>query len=382
MTATIPASQEALSENIRQLAGVWSKERLQRQRRRSLDGGDFEALREAGYVACVVPQELGGLWRSTPESTRGLAEVLRALSQADPSVALVCAMHPSVLQPYAEARGDLAPGWLEQRRWIFDTVLDGAFWGTIVSEPGSGGDMRKTKAELGSNTAGETTLSGRKHFGSGSGMTSYMVTTGVAEGDEGTTTLFLHTKDVPWDGSTGMRLMVEWDGHGMAATQSHSFQFDNFPAIRSLLPRGAPQPSFYHVLFSSVVLGVVETALETARTELSRKLATAGHYERTEWSQAELEAWLIHQAYEGMLQAVEHPAADTTLRVLQGKMAIAQLAESMTLRLCKIMGGSTFGRGSPFGFWFEDVRALGFLRPPWVLAFDNLWELSWLQGGR
>jgi hypothetical protein len=41
------------------------------------------------------------------------------------------------------------------------------------------------------------------------------------------------------------------------------------------------------------------------------------------------------------------------------------------------MGGSTFRRDSPYGFYFEDVRALGFLRPPWVLAFDQLWSMSW-----
>ena len=91
---------------------------------------------------------MGGLWRSTPETTRLLAEALRVLAHGDPSVALVSSMHPAVLQPYVEVRDEAAPGWLEQRRWIFETALGGSQWGTIVSEPGSGGDMRRTKAEL------------------------------------------------------------------------------------------------------------------------------------------------------------------------------------------------------------------------------------------
>ncbi|MFP6658947.1 MAG: hypothetical protein VB853_12260, partial [Pirellulales bacterium] len=62
------------------------------------------------------------------------------------------------------------------------------------------------------------------------------------------------------------------------------------------------------------------------------------------------------------------------LEVLQGKTAIAELAEVMLGRLCKVAGGSSFSRRSPFGFWFEDVRALGFLRPPWGLAYQNLIE--------
>ena len=113
------------------------------------------------------------------------------------------------------------------------------------------------------------------------------------------------------------------------------------PAIVCLLKGRQPQPSFYHCLFAAVVLGVVETAMQTAREDLGHKLDATTHYQRSEWSQAELEDW--------------------------------------QLRLCRIMGGSTYGRGSPYGIWFEDVRALGFLRPPWVLAFDNLWAMSWQQ---
>jgi hypothetical protein len=50
----------------------------------------------------------------------------------------------------------------------------------------------------------------------------------------------------------------------------------------------------------------------------------------------------------------------------------AQLAESCLGRLCRVLGGGTFSRRSPIGNWFEDVRALGFLRPPWGLAYDSL----------
>jgi hypothetical protein len=42
-----------------------------------------------------------------------------------------------------------------------------------------------------------------------------------------------------------------------------------------------------------------------------------------------------------------------------------------------VLGGGTFSRSSPFGFWLEDVRALGFLRPPWGLAYEQLLQLSW-----
>jgi hypothetical protein len=41
-----------------------------------------------------------------------------------------------------------------------------------------------------------------------------------------------------------------------------------------------------------------------------------------------------------------------------------------------VIGGGTFHRRSPLGHWFEDVRALGFLRPPWGLAYDRMVEGS------
>jgi hypothetical protein len=92
-----------------------------------------------------------------------------------------------------------------------------------------------------------------------------------------------------------------------------------------------------------------------------------------EWTRAEVEAWLVAQAYEGMLRGLEQGDNSRGL----AKVAIAELAESALQRLCRIIGGGTFSRLSPYGCWFEDVRALGFLRPPWGLAFDSLFALSW-----
>jgi hypothetical protein len=85
---------------------------------------------------------------------------------------------------------------------------------------------------------------------------------------------------------------------------------------------------------------------------------------------------LVQQAYEGMLRAVEErghaPGA-----VVRGKTAVAELAESALTRLCKVLGGGVYARHAPFGFWAQDVRALGFLRPPWGLAYDRLLDTAW-----
>jgi hypothetical protein len=88
----------------------------------------------------------------------------------------------------------------------------------------------------------------------------------------------------------------------------------------------------------------------------------------------ESEAWLVQQAYEGMLRAIEAKGAAAVLDALHAKTAIAELAESLTGRICRVVGGGTFHRASPLGAAFEDVRALGFLRPPWGLAYDAILE--------
>ena len=112
-------------------------------------------------------------------------------------------------------------------------------------------------------------------------------------------------------------------------------------------------------------------ALDTARQRVTPRRNDQRAYERVEWSKAEPEGWLIQQAYEGMLRAMEQDR-DRRYHAVQAKTAIAELAESILRRISKVIGGGTFSRSSPFGYWCEDVRALGFLRPPWGLSYDQL----------
>ncbi|MDA1054380.1 MAG: hypothetical protein O3C40_28390 [Planctomycetota bacterium] len=366
-----------LRNNIASIAEAFATDRATRQLRRHLEQADFDHLREAGLPLIGLPVDEGGLWQSVAESTRPICELLRTLAHGDASVALVCAMHPAVLSYWLTAPAELSerPLWQQQCREIFSSVRDGHWWGTITSEPGSGGDITQSRTNA-LHATGETAyfISGQKHFGSGLGIMSLMVTTATPEGADSPEWFFVDLRDVPWDGSQGVTLIAEWDGHGMIATQSHSLAFDRFPATRmawshSLLPVAANAGGFIGCLFTSVVVGIVDQAMATARAHLATR--ELGSYERTEWTRVQLEYWLIEQALEGMLRAIE-TNDDARHEILTGKTAIAELSETALTRLCRIIGGSTLGRRSPFGFWLNDVRALGFLRPPWPLAFKTL----------
>jgi alkylation response protein AidB-like acyl-CoA dehydrogenase len=372
---------------VRRIAARFASERQERQRRRELDQSDFDELARAGLLLTGVGAPEGGLFESVSRSTRPIAEILRTLARGDPSVALVCSMHPAVLSYWlaTEKAPDPYGGvWAEQRASVTAMAGDGAWFGTITSEPGSGGDVANTKAAARPVDDGNWLLSGQKHFGSGSGITSFMLTTARPDGETEPDWFLLDVRDVPWDGSQGMKLIAPWDGHGMTATQSHGMSFADFPATRLAWPGNwrryvdAAGP-LAATVFTAVILGVVESAMEEASTQLRRRRDSLRPYEQVEWSNAEQDAWLMRQAYEGMLRAVEtEPAPLRT--VILGKTAAAGLAEDCLRSLTRILGGGTLSRHSPFGYWFEDVRALGFLRPPWGLSYDALSATAWPDG--
>ena len=323
---------ESVRRAIEKLAETFATDRRERQMRIDLHREDFRLLAEAGLQTTGLPAELGGLWHNLAESTRPICEIYRALAHGDSSVALVCSMHPAVLAFWLATphvpEPDIA-AWRDQRAVVFGSVEQGAWWGTITSEPGSGGDVYRSRA-VARREGDAWRLSGQKHFGSGSGMTSYMVTTAVPDGEESPDWFYVPVEHNPFDGSAGITLVARWDGHGMRATQSHALAFDDCPVERLAWPGhlddliGAAAP-FIATLFTAVVLGIVETAVAAARAQLAPKAETLRPYEQVEWAQAELEAWTAEQAYEGMLRAIEsgNPARGAALR---GKTITAQLA--------------------------------------------------------
>ncbi len=367
-------------DRVGEVASGFAQQRSERQRRRQLDRQDWDALAGTGFPLLGLPadEEHRGLWKSVVDTTRPACELLRLLATGDSSVALVSAMHPAVLSYWLTAPSELQsePLWQRQCTDIFQSVKGGHWWGTITSEPGTGGDITKSRAVATPTGDGELSfhLTGQKHFGSGTGITSFIVTTAVPEGERSADWFFVDMRPFEQKSSPQMRIFAEWDGHGMTATQSHGIQFERCPATRmawtdNLLSVASRAGGFIGCLFTSVIVGIIDVAVATAQEKFDSQ--QPGAYETSEWTRVRMEYWLIQQAYEGMLRAVEtklDPRAD----VLLGKTNISELAETLMTRLCRVMGGSTFARHSPFGFWFEDVRALGFLRPPWGLAFQTL----------
>jgi alkylation response protein AidB-like acyl-CoA dehydrogenase len=383
----VAATTGELEQAIGEIAAIWRAERGERQTRRHLDRTDFDLLREAGLLGAIVPSTAGGLWRGE-ESARSLCGLYRRLASADPSVALVSSMHPAVVTFWLASPDPTQPAWEEQRAAVFASALAGEQWATITSEPGSGGDIGRTRAVATPLDAepflpgASFSVSGDKHFGSGSGIADRMITTAIPAGETDPMIFVLDVCDRPWDGSAGFTLLAEWDGVGMAATQSHAMRLEGAPAVRMTWDRGiepitrAAGP-LVASLFTAVVLGVLDEAVGLAREQLRSKADQLRAYERVEWSRAEQDHWVAVQAYEGAIRAIETGDPEVALHgALRAKQAVADLAEQTLLRITRVIGGGTYSARSPFAHWFEDVRALGFLRPPWGLAYDGLFATS------
>ena len=192
---------DTVYENVLAISADFAADRRERQQRRKLVAADFVRLRDAGFLLTGVPVDHGGVWQSVSRSTRLICEMLRTLAHGDSSVALVCAMHPLVLSVWmatAEASPPYEKAWEGQRRSIFRSVHEGSWWGTVASEPGTGGDLNKTRATARRGPSdGNYLLTCQKNFGSGSGVTSYMITMAVPEEETAGDLFFLDMRGVP-----------------------------------------------------------------------------------------------------------------------------------------------------------------------------------------
>ena len=365
---------------IRDLASVaagFSKDVISRQRRRQLDPYDFDKLKETGFLLTGVPADQGGLWKGPARSARAYSQMVRTIAHGDPSVALVASMHPAVTGFFlgVESVDDEPVAWRVQRQWVIESARE-HWWGTVTSEPGSGGDILKTRS-IATPEKDHFLITGDKHFGSGSGQADFMITTAKVKGSELPELFFLQNKDEPWDGSTGCKMTVEWDGIGMSSTQSHAFRFDNFRANKTVskevLSKVAPISSqISNMLFAGVVLGVADNAMIFAREKLEGKEEDLRAFEKTEWVRCQNELWLAEQSYEGALRAIEAGEDSAHITAVRCKITCAELIETALSRMSKVVGGASFSKAMPLAQWTQDVKALGFLRPPLPLAYDQL----------
>jgi hypothetical protein len=165
---------DTVYENVLTISADFAADRHERQQRRELVAADFARLRDAGFLLTGVPLDHGGIWESVSGSARPISETLRTLAHGDSSVALVCAMHPLVLSPWmatAEASPPFEKAWEGQRRSIFRSVHEGAWWGPSPRSPAPGAiSARPGQRPDGGRPTAPTSSRVRKTLEAGQGL--------------------------------------------------------------------------------------------------------------------------------------------------------------------------------------------------------------------
>ena len=158
----------------------------------------------------------------------------------------------------------------------------------------------------------------------------------------------------------------------MTATQSHAARLNAMPATRLAWPGDIDHARVQRrtVHLRGVHVGRVGDLRRRHRVQraatVARSASTLRAFEQVEWRRADLDHWIAVQAFEGALRTIESGDGTAGLHAgLRAKTAVAEAAERALGRIPQVLGGGTFSRRSPVASWFEDVRALGFLRPPW-----------------
>lgn len=327
---------------------------------------DLAELRAAGYLAILVPRDLGGAGLSLAE-----ASVLQQrLAGAAPATALAINMHlvwTGVAKVLAD-RGD------DALRFVQEGAAAGEVFAFGISEAGN--DL----VLFGSDTAATPQPDG------GYAFTGTKIFTSLAPvWDQ----LGLHGLDTTSDDAPrlvfgfvprtdAVRTRDDWDTLGMRGTQSRTTELHDALApanrvVRRLAPGPNPDPlvfgifSVFELLLASVYTGIarraLDVAVETAHTRTSKKTGrTYSQDPDIRWRIAEMAL-----AYDGMLPQLEVIARDIDARADHGALWFAKLsglkhravtsAKRVVDEAMLVAGGSSYFTRSELSRLYRDVLA-------------------------
>ena len=323
----------------------------------------YEAMREGGYLAMAVPEDLGGGGATLRQVCYAQAE----LARHDGATALAAAMHQylTLMQGFRRRVGAPdAEGVLRRiaAEGIVIATSGGSdwLWPSTVAEPASDAEDAPLR------------VTGRKVFCSQSPGATVVATCAVV-GEPGNGAEVVHFS-VPL-GADGVRLEETWDTLGMRGTASHDVVMEDVIVPRERIIGRRPYGEFGVPLAAAVVhfgpvvgatyYGIaagardraVESAMAAARGP--RALAELPRVQR----QVGLMDVTLRTAWWGLLGAVDElgddytvgPEAMNTVMVAK-RQAVMGAIEVVDLAM-DVIGGRSYFRRAGLERAFRDVRA-------------------------
>ena len=242
---------EAIAETLR-IAREVRQGAIERDRQRRLPHDEIASLKQAGILAITVPRAHRGL----DASAVTVAEVIRILSAADPSVGQIPQNHFCFLPVFSF-------GTAEQAAFFYGRVLAGDSIGNAHSENTRNRagvyehDLKKVE--------GGWRITGKKFYSTGASFAQWIPFIGFDE--HGKQLMFF--VDAKADGVT---LLDDWTGMGQRTTASGTTLFnDVFVPDFHVFPyekagdRDRPTRLLAALIHSAIDLGIAEEALQDTR---------------------------------------------------------------------------------------------------------------------
>ncbi len=328
---------------------------------------DLEELRSCGYLALLVPVELGGLGASLREASVDQAR----LASAAPATALGVNMH-LVWTSVAKILRDRGDDSLE---WLLREAAEGQIFAFGVSEAGNDAVLFDSNTKAEPLPDGSYRFTGTKIFTSLAPAWTRLGLFGRDDSDPAAPALVWGFLD---RAAEGHRTLDDWDALGMRASQSRSTVLDGaiVPASRIVrrLPVGPnPDPlvfgifASFSLLVASVYTGLGDRALDLAVEAARRRVSPqtgASYAEDPDVRHRIAHASIAHRALRLELDALTR---DVDEQVNRGASWFADLA-AMKIRATetsrdtvdaaiRVAGGAAYGAGSELSRLWRDVAA-------------------------
>jgi SfnB family sulfur acquisition oxidoreductase len=232
-----------------QLAAEFAKGDSERDRERRLPYEEVKKFSTSGLWGITVPKEYGGAFVSNVT----LAEVIKIISQADPSLGQIPQNHLYMVEAIR------LDGTEEQKRFFFDLVLQGKRFGNAFSEIGTKSvtDVRTRLEKSGDGYV----LNGRKYYSAGALLAHWIPV--IAANDQGKTVIAFVERN-----AEGLTLLDDWTSFGQRTTASGTTILENVKVKpEHVIPhylafeRATPMGAVAQIIQAAVDVGIAQAAV-------------------------------------------------------------------------------------------------------------------------
>lgn len=390
MTSVV--SGDAALETAAKLAARFESDAAERDAQRRLPHDEVQALKDSGLLAVTVPREYGGV--DVPAVV--LAEVIRLIAHADPSLAQIPHSHFTFLEALR------LQGTHTQKAFFYGQVRSGALLANAQSERGPHPiDVDATR--LVTRPSGDYVLSGRKFYSTGALFADWILVRASLSDEYDTPPTASTPKAiafVPPD-ARGIDVVDDWDGMGQRTTASGTVTLTDVAVPAEHVVGFSPiftQPTTYgaraQLWHTAIDVGIATGALaagvrETGRARPHFEAHVETAVEDPTLIQAAGELTVVVRGAQALLSegarqvdaAGHHPTADTaaaaSVAVAVAKVAAVRASLEASGGLFELGGTRSASGSANLSRYWRDARTHTLHDPTrWKLQHVGRYTLS------